>query len=270
MKRIYLSVFVIIFSCNSTQNLDEELIDLCKAGRYNDLYEKMASLKESSTKAKYYEFRVFLDREVIAGYTEKVITVEEHIQSKENKSMYSLDEYKLYLITDSTDKIQAYRLVEPRLEKGVDGNWEKFEDILSKSDQLYPKEMQEDFNRLYGVNFDYNYLFQYEIYFGESCGQDGNPPEYRYYLEKAIVEKDTATINKWLFSPVAEKQLYAIEGILRLGNEGHSFDSATHSIIKEVSRKEGYAQTCAGCEYGDQQEIRKLVEIIKKRILQEL
>jgi hypothetical protein len=85
----------------------------------------------------------------------------------------------------------------------------------------------------------------------------------RMQLNDFVTKKDQNSILKWLKSANTEKQVYAVEGILKLKESGIKLSKSDLEIIKFIINKKGTMNVCHGCMYSSK-EVREVTERIYK------
>jgi hypothetical protein len=66
-------------------------------------------------------------------------------------------------------------------------------------------------------------------------------------LIECVETNDIAMLNEWLRSPVAEIQVYAIDGFSQLRKQGYKLSEEQRRLIKFIKKKKGNINTCSGC-----------------------
>jgi hypothetical protein len=69
----------------------------------------------------------------------------------------------------------------------------------------------------------------------------------------------------WLKSTNSEKQLYAVEGVLKLIKSGSKFSKQELDLFSKVTNKKGTIKVCHGCIYSTQ-EISEIIKNIKSQL----
>jgi hypothetical protein len=109
--------------------------------------------------------------------------------------------------------------------------------------------MNESFKAIFKIDPDTADFFKEDITYGDGCGFAGMPPRERVTINQLVAKKDKASLVKWLQSPNAEKQVYAIDGLFQLKEQGVYLTEDELAMIRYVQSKEGEMNTCGGCIY---------------------
>lgn len=190
-------------------------------------------------------------REVMPGYQEGVVEIEENTPAKDGTGGNRINTYHINLLTNGKGifyyefKIKEYKKID-------DDNWESYYSSLDSFNAINVYTGFENiFRQTYGVNLVKDDLFQTIVY-GGGCGIAGTPTEYQEILDSYLRNNDINSIHRWLKSANTEKQLYALQGLKILQKKGHTQTSDDKRIIKLIKQKEGTVNTCAGCIYSSE------------------
>lgn len=240
----------------------EKLITICQNFNYQEIERGLNDIQNKSTKKIKYNWRTELERELINNFFEQIIEVNKEVQDEENPFIHTIYTHKLKLIRTKDGKVAYYKIVQLKNVKS-NGEWVPTEILLEENSNNSLNHLKKDFQKTYSEPLDFEGLFETDIVFGSHCGIDGMEPEYRFVMNQLVESKDTTTLTKWLKSTTVEIQLYAIDGILTLKKTGLRFDKAIIDLIDIISKKEGTAYICSGCNHWNQP-ISEIVEEIKK------
>jgi hypothetical protein len=195
-------------------------------------------------KAKAGTYWIIL-RDVVPGYQEGVVNVNEYLKDKNNDRL--IGNYELKFLS-TRDSIFYYELSKSNGEKKVSDRWvECYLPIDSFSNASEFHHFRAAFSKGYNTELDERELFETSILYGFACGISGEPTEYYLKLDTLVENNDLFTIRKWLKSPNTEKQLYAIHGLERLENAGTILTPEDIRIVRLIARKEGTVNICSGC-----------------------
>lgn len=240
----------------------EKLSEYCKNFNYKTLVTGLNDYQEKSTEKIKFKWSNYTDREIVNHYFEQVIKFEKMVQNTENKNSYSVERYKIKLIKDKEGDLAYYKITQIKHVQS-NGHWVQNEILISENSNKRLEQVKSDYKKLYAQSLNFNQLFETEITYGNHCGIAGTAPEYRVKLEELIAQKDTAQLVQWLKSATIEIQLYAIDGILTLKDEGVNFNPEVYELIDSIEKKEGTAFTCSGCIHWNEP-INEIVIKIKK------
>ncbi|MGV3610256.1 MAG: hypothetical protein ACO1N0_04875 [Fluviicola sp.] len=248
MKYLFAFFLLIFLSSHLSAQEEEKILAACQNFDYSELERVLTDLKKNAPKR--YELHTKLDRELVNGF------FEQFIELKVRDSRYWGSEspvafmYEIRLIRKKDGQLAYCKII--RFDAKEDGESIECSRIIS---EMVVKELSNNtledlkvsFQKVYGVQLNFQALFESTIEYGSMCGFSGSPPEYRVKLNKLVkaVEKDS--LISWLKSPVAEIQLYAVDGILTLKKSGIKFKKSVLKLIDIVEKKEGTANSCSGC-----------------------
>lgn len=191
-----------------------------------------------------------LRREIIPGYIELIANIHDNWP---NESFF----YQLNLIA-SAKQILYYKLVQKKSKWNGSERIEYFEVIDSSASPSDWRLIETQFEKLYKYPLDKQDLFKNNWQFGFSCGYSGSMPD----LWNEIKMNDRRQLNKWLRSPNAEKQLYAIFLIYQLVKDGIHITPEIERIIHIIQSKEASVNICSGCKFYSRS-LKELIEAIK-------
>jgi predicted metalloendopeptidase len=132
----------------------------------------------------------------------------------------------------------------------IDSTWQTLERTFCQfeNDKLCIQ-LDDDYAFSYQTKLNAKDLFLSNIVFGKRCNEGGEKPKYRKTLDSLILSTDTTALKTWLKSPCIEKQLYALDGLYNLKDEGFEFNESINSTIELIEKKKGIVNTCSGCMY---------------------
>ena len=187
-------------------------------------------------------------REVLPGYKEGVVEIEETAPANDGTGGNRIYTYHINLLTDGK-KIFYYTFQLKKFNKIDEDNWESYYSTIDSFDSVNRySEFENTFRETYNADIIKSDLFQTIVY-GGGCGIAGTPTEYQEILDTYLQKKDTKSILVWLKSANTEKQLYAIKGLKVLTKGGYSPTLEENKLITLVRQKEGIVNTCSGCIY---------------------
>jgi hypothetical protein len=207
---------------------NDTLATLCRKRDINALSEfidSMAAAYDRGDRTYMAQIDRMRGREVIPGYSEQMFS-------------WALSEYH---VLSTATSIIAYRI------KDWDGRIENWSDdaALSALDRRY--------RALYKVPLRFSEMFCDTIVYGVRCGKAPRPPKYRKLMEALVASADTTTLNRWITSPNAEMQLYALEALGRSRDEGCELSNEQRRLMDVVLQKKGTIHYCYGCKHWERE-----------------
>jgi hypothetical protein len=200
-------------------------------------------------------------RDIMPGYQEGVIKIEDNKPANDGTGGNTIDYYYINLLT-AENTIFYYRFDSTKPEKGPDGSWtSRRMPINTYSDDKQYAGFENAFRQVYGDTLNHNMLFQTSVVYGSSCGFAGIDPDPMQQMNDLLISKDAPAIKKWLQSPNAEIQLYALWGYKVLIHQGYMPTPEESKLIAQVKLKQGSVSTCGGCTYIDRDFQEIVVEI---------
>ncbi|MFN8306172.1 MAG: hypothetical protein U0T79_05325 [Ferruginibacter sp.] len=222
------------------------LLPLCLFSQFDDI------LRRGLKKQDYNEFERIVDslknltdnhpnvywdiqRELVPGIKESVITIE--------KPGKNTGVFLQVNIISKNNSIVLYELKRTRM---LEYPWPPADSLLdySKNDSLY-KELEFQFSVQFGGNINPQELFLDSVIYSVAARGCKSSTRFREKLSSMIANIDTIKLFSWLSSTNVETQLYAVEGIYKLKQNGVKFSTLRSHIIKNILRREGVYRTCA-------------------------
>lgn len=232
--------------------------------KYSDLTNYLDGLRDNSTKDLHYSSMNIIDREIIDGYYEFKVEIEQNTRDETNTNISSVDRYFVSILRFE-NKIIHYRIEEKIYEQNLSEKWiEKFKLIKEKTDSSAYSDLENSYLEIYGAKLRFGDIFVDNVLYGSHCGFGGQDPVYREQLNYFIQNKAKKDLQNWLVSATPELQLYAIDGILTLSKKGVRFKDETYALIEVIANKEGNVNTCSGCTHW-KTTIKSEVEILLKK-----
>ena len=202
---------------------------------------KVLQERDADTLKKYYEnadekrgysslWRLY--REVIAGYSEGKV----YFYDDKTERSFDID------FLSYRSAIFYWTITEYAFDNHT--NASKTYGIDSFCDPTKFANFETNFATIYKVPLVRTDLFKILTYSLDGCGP---LPKECYEMQKMVSTNDTASLQKWLRSANAEKQLYAIAESIALKKNYHHIDPETQRIIMVIGKKSGITSTCNGC-----------------------
>jgi hypothetical protein len=208
------------------------ILNYCKNKDFVGLETLIDSLHETGNRGGInYSAYTEVNRQIVGNYYETIFNYEE------TESIVL--EYSIKLISDSNKIIYCkFSKIEFK---------DKPETVYNFLDEERFLDLKQQYNRAYKKQIKIKNFFIDDIVYGMKCGRAPVPPKYREICEKAITNKDTRLLNNWLVSVITEKQVYAVEALLRLEKSGMTLNPEQKQRIELVRNKKGTIRGCAGC-----------------------
>ena len=233
MKSLSKIIISILLSYNiALGQFSNRILNYCTSKDFVGLSILIDSLHETGNQGSInYSAHTEVNRQIIGKYYETIFYYEE------NQTNF-LD-YTIQLISDSNSitycKIRSVEFVDKPEVVYYSLDEEKFNDLKKQYKKGYNNQVKiKDF-------------FIDKVVYGNRCGKAPTPPEYREKVEKAIKHKNIHLLNTWLASVNTEKQVYAVEALLRLEKSGMILKPEQKQRMELVKNKSGTIRACGGC-----------------------
>lgn len=239
MKVIKLLLIFLLFTVAAKASYIDTVKTLLKERKFSKV---MSFLRlKDSVKGSYLEYYETLNRDIVIGYKEIKIDVEESTPTEE-KNTYSVYPYTMNLIVKG-DSIVYCKLINLDI-VGLPLR------VLKYKSGRELRQLRRNFKKIYGKRLKLKKLFQgfkegYE--YGKKCGRSYKETIFRVKLIHAVENSDVKTLRKWTSSTITEVQVYGVEGLFQLKQKG--FIPSTQDIkrVNAIKNKEGELYTCRGC-----------------------
>ncbi len=109
------------------------------------------------------------------------------------------------------------------------------------------KKLEESFYSIYETRLNIDDVYRRSIFSRSNCGIAGGFTEKFLDIERLAQQNDIATLSEWLRSGNIYDQLYAIFGFELLKRQKIHPSKKDLALIKIISRKDGYVNSCSGC-----------------------
>ena len=209
-------------------------------------------------------------REVAPNFNEGVFEYYQYIY-KNGKKTSSLEGFQIKLIT-SENEIIYYEFNEEKNKKVKSSwsdsyEWEPYYVLIEKfkNDKEF-ENLKTSFKSNFQAELNEKELFLTNITFGNGCGVGAMYSKERMQLNDFVAKKDKDSIIKWLQSTNSEKQIFAVEGFLKLMKSECKFNKQELALFHNVTNKKGTVKVCHGCIYSTQ-EVSETIKEIKNQLL---
>jgi hypothetical protein len=203
-----------------------------------------------------FRMRWYNLREIISGYEEGILIIEEHIP-REVPNTWRIITHRVNLLTTSNEIFYC------EIGKALYGEGKIIETSEKYKNDSLNTIFENTYKQAYHDTLNHNDLFITNIIYGDRCSRVGIKPLYRQKLDSLILQKNASELHQWLISPNAEKQMYAIKGYKALTYMGYVLTNEDKRLLKLVRQKQTSIYTCDLCMYSDQSFQEAVAEIDK-------
>ncbi|UOX32675.1 hypothetical protein LXD69_11535 [Flavobacterium sediminilitoris] len=203
-------------------------------------------------------------RDITYEYKEGIFEFKQYIKDNKGRNTTSYEVFQVKIIASGNQIIfyefSVQKNKKVKYEWKDSFSWEPYYVSIEKfkNDEEY-KKIKNNFKKIFGSDLNESELFMADIVYGGSCGAGAMYSSERMQLNSFVDKKDKISILKWLKSTNAEKQIYAVEGLLKLKKMGIVLNKTELGIIKYITHKKGTIKVCNGCIYSS----KELSEVIK-------
>ncbi len=225
-------IILLLLSKLSSGQFADRIVNYCKDNQFDKLIILIDSLHETGgrTSVNYRAYQE-INRQIISSYYETILYYEEN--------QTSFLDYTIQLISDSNNiiycKIFSVKFVD------------KPEIIYNFLNEKKFSTLQYLYYKTYENKINVKDFFVDKVVYGTRCSKGASPPEYRQICEKAVQKKNISLLNKWLTSVTTEKQMYAVDALSRLENDGYILTVKQKTLIDIIKNKKGTVRCCSGC-----------------------
>ncbi len=209
-------------------------------------------------------------REVAPNFNEGVFEYYQYIYKNGKKT----GSYEIYLVKFITSKneIIYYEFNEEKNKKVKSSwsdsyAWEPYYVLIEKfKNDKEIENLKTSFKNNFQAELNEKELFLTNITFGNGCGAATMYSKERMQLNDFVAKKDKDSIIKWLQSTNSEKQIFAVEGFLKLMKSECKFNKQELALFHNVTNKKGTVKVCHGCIYSTE-EVSEIIKEIKNQLL---
>ncbi|WP_207435981.1 hypothetical protein [Sabulibacter ruber] len=137
------------------------------------------------------------------------------------------------------------------------------ESIKFSVDGLQLMNLVNSYNGLYLTSYSVNgFLGELtrNYYFSLGCGDTGSSrPKEAELMLKWVESKNIKKLSNWLHSPNFELQAYAIDGLIRIKEEGKAIPKSAEDTIEQLRARNSIIINCSGCLMGLQTPVNQLL-----------
>jgi len=231
---LFLSFFYLFAWPVAGQNLDSLQL-LLNNKSFDQVNNFLKTIIENDTSSNY-QFDVYVNRQIIDSFTEKYIWYAEELNQTS---------YHILLLTKND------RIIFCKMTKDDYSDFPNEILILHFKENKEISELQKIYKATYNRNVEPKDFYNQSIEYGNNCVSDlshvGNrnyePWEY-VQMKKLVEEKNISELNDWLRSPIAETQIYAIDGFYQLKKNGYTLTDQEFKLINIIKLKLGTIRVC--------------------------
>lgn len=218
-------------------------------------FKELEAFIEKLTKEKRSPRWIYL-RDLTYEYQEGIFEYKEYEKNENGSITTSYDIFQIKLIV-SGNKIIYYEYniqknKKVKYEWSDSFSWEPYYITIEQfKNDIEFKLLKEEFNNVFYSDLNESELFVTDYVYGENCGVAAVDSNERTQLNYFVTKKEKNSILKWLKSTNTEKQVYAVEGLLKLEKSGVNLNNTEVEIINYITHKKGTIRMCSGCTYFD-------------------
>ncbi len=254
------------YSQEEAKLVQDTIVSLCKSMKLMTLFNGLESFQLRSVDPDSVSYQVALSdgRTIVNDFKEYELTFSV-IKMLEKDPLVEFPYRFLINIICLKDQIVEFKVTNYFHIK-LNKNWQERTvqlDIRDNQNIQLVQELRTQYSSEYNKLYSGIPILGSNVVYGSHCGIGGTQPSYRKSQETLIAMRDLKNLKRWLKSEIVEIQLYGIDGLLTLRDEGMTLDKQTIRLIHTIGTKEGMATTCSGCSYSNRS-IKELVVQIKK------
>ena len=226
--------------------------------KFESFIKKMPEEEYLQRKWEYY-------RDITKEFQEGVFVFNRYIKDQKGKITSSYEVFQIKIITKKNNiiyyelNIQQNKKV--KYEWSDSYSWEPYYILIEKFiNEAEIKILKESFKDIFNAELIENELFKTDYVYGENCGAGAMNSRERMQLNKFISEQNKDSIIRFIKSTSTEKQIYGVEGILKLKDYKIKLSKAELEILKYIINKNGTIKVCNGCIYSN----KEIKEVIKQ------
>lgn len=238
-------IFFILIRFEAVANVDS-LKTLLHERNFSKVNKYVRALNnEKNTSTAYLSYNELLDSTYCA--TIQVQT----IKTNDTVGIFEVHRYSIDLIIQDTS-IVYFKM----FDNGTALIGDSFEVInpvliLNYIDDIKIKVIIDKKNQNKSYSFEIDDFFNKSVIYGDACGIIGSPPLNRLIMQYFVNELDTNSLFTWLFAPIVELQVYAVEGFYLLEKKGVKLTEEQKQMILFIKKKKGNVRTCNGCRMNE-------------------
>ncbi|NOQ74198.1 MAG: hypothetical protein GQ574_19475 [Crocinitomix sp.] len=234
-----------------SQRVSQELKAVLSALDYSKFEAYAEQVQDSYVKDEYFAQESYLiNRDIFDQYHETYVQIQESYLIDSIDAKHGLNLFNLKIISHC-DTILFYEISRQESQKDENGYWIQAEmiEVATQTDLKRYKKFTLNYEEIFHTHFDKTDLFIEDIgiKYGFACGLGGGLMSLRKQVNGFVEAKDTVAILDWLSCARPVFQLYAIDGILTLKEQGVYFEPYVYNIIQIIKAKEGTVLACQGC-----------------------
>lgn len=249
-KKMILLICVFTTFQTLSQNALQELKAVIKTLDYVKFTNYSNQLSDTYSDNYFAHAQWRVEQDIFYGYRETFVQIEESYLENALEEKYGRNLFDVRIISHC-DTIIFHEIVRRTSNKDENNIWIWTETIeATQTDLKRYRKFISNYEEVFHAAFNIEDLFIEDIHsiYGFYCGMGGGLISLRKELNNYVETKDTVALMNWLSCAKPILQLYAIDGILTLKEQGINFETYVYDIIQIISIKEGYVLSCSGCE----------------------
>ncbi len=185
-------------------------------------------------------------RDLTTDFKEGVFYINKSVPDTKNPGVSSVYTFRVRLLT--TDKTIVYYDLSEKRNKKVKKEWVPYYDSLDyyRNDSLFTL-LRLSFFKSFDGELNEAELFIDDLVYGQACGIIGDDPNEKMIIDNLVKTKNKVELVKWIKSTNFEKQIYAVDGLYQLKENGTTYTIEELKLIKNVLDKKGTIFHCRGC-----------------------
>lgn len=242
MRVIYFLFLMLMTISSHSQSLERRLIKICQLNDFETIDSEIKDLVLLSDSLSEYDVKALINYEIINDFRAYLYEVKfstKHLNTKFEGS--TILKYRMKIISKN-NQIAFYEIEQGTSD--INDNWNVKQYLIRNCGTKLYSELNEQHRLIYDSNLSILSIFNTsKLYVAKdkkhSCFDGCRYEEKREEFQQAIENQDTTTLLNWLKSGNISLQLYAIEGIFQLSENGIEFPPNTWYFIQLIQNKKG-------------------------------
>ncbi|PKP46225.1 MAG: hypothetical protein CVT94_15465 [Bacteroidetes bacterium HGW-Bacteroidetes-11] len=247
MNRQILTILIgVLFTSNILGQVQNDVKEVLAN---KDLASFISFADTLSNKEKRITCHCTIFRDLTSDFKEGIFYITKSFPDTKNPAISSVYTFRVRLLADDKTIIY-YELGEKNYKKIKKKEWVTYYDTLAfySNDSLLEM-LQQSFIKSFGAELNKNELFIDDFVYGEACGIIGEDPAGKVLIDKLVSKKNKEELFRILGSTNFEKQVYALDGLWQLKENGFTYSTEELKVIKNVLNKKGTIFYCHGCPH---------------------
>ena len=185
-------------------------------------------------------------RDITTDFQEGVFYIIKSVLDSKNPAISSIYTFRVRVL--ASDKTIIYYDLSEKRNKKIRKEWVPYYDTLDhyKNDSLFTL-LRQSFFKSFDGELNETELFIDDLVYGQACGRIGEDPKEKMIIDNLVATENKEELFKWIKSTSFEKQIYAVDGLFQLKENGTIYSTEELTIIKNVLNKKGTIFHCRGC-----------------------